>query len=452
MSRTPEEQIALDHVWVHAAQYAQLAQEDGLKVFERGEGCIIYDVRGRGYLDAFAGLCVVNVGHGRREIAEAMAEQAARLGYVSSFTQVSLPAARLAAKLASLTPPGLERVFFCAGGSEAVESAVKIARQYHVLNGDPHRNKIISRRESYHGATWATLSLGSRGRPFLNKFFGPLMANTPHAEQVYCYRCPLHLTYPECRVACVDTIEDVIRFEGPDTVAAVVAEPISMTSRIAIPPNEYWPRLREICDRHGVLLIADEVITGFGRTGRMFGLEHWGVAPDLMTIGKGFTSGYAPMAAVICQLKVAEAFAGDASKTLRHGFTFGGQAVAAAAALKAIEIIEREDLAGNSARMGARLLEGLRWLAGRHPVMGDVQGLGLLAAVELEKDRRSRQKITLDEARLLEKHLLDLGVITRVWDTLFFAPPLCISAEEVDRLVDLTGQALTRFEADLGLG
>jgi len=451
VNRTPEEQSALDHVWVHSAQYDDLAQDDGLKVFTHGQGCTLYDVRGRSFLDGLAGLCIVNAGHGRAEIGEAMAAQAARLAYVSSFNHVALPTVQLAEKLASLTPGHLDRVFFCSGGSEAIETALKIARQYHVLRGQPQRTKFIARIESYHGATYGAMSVSGRARPFLNRFFGPLTPETLHAPQPDCAHCPLKLTYPGCGVACVEAIEDIIRFEGAESIAAILAEPISFSAGIAVPPAEYWPRLREICDQHGILLIADEVITGFGRTGRWFGLDHWGVAPDLLTIAKGFSSGYAPIGACVVRRAVAEAFAGDGSRTIRHGYSYGGHAVSAAAALKNLEILEREDLPGNSARLGQRLLAGLQALA-HHPSVGHVRGLGLMCAVDLMADKTQGQRVTMAQAHILDGHLMRLGLITRCWDTLFFAPPLCVTADEIDHMLEITDQALYRFEDDLGLG
>lgn len=451
MKRTPVEQSALDHVWVHAMQYADLEQEDGLKVFVRGEGSTLYDARGRAFLDGMAGLCIVNVGHGRAEIAEAMAAQARQLAYVSSFNHVALPTVQLAEKLATLTPPGLDRVFFCSGGSEAVETALKMARQYHALNGEPQRQKFISRQESYHGATYGAMSVSGRGRPFLNRNFGPLLQGTHQGPQPFCFRCPLHLSYPACGVACADAVEDIIRYEGPETIAAIIAEPISFSAGIAVPPAEYWPKLRELCDRYGILLIADEVITGFGRTGRWFGLEHFAVTPDMITLAKGFSSGYAPLGACVVKRELAEAFVGHSDLTFRHGYSYGGHAVSAAAGLKNIEVLEREDLAGNAARMGARLGQGLANMA-RHPSVGDVRGIGLMWAVELVVDQRTRRKVTMDQAHVLDRHLMQLGLLTRCWDILYFAPPLCITPEEVDQMLAITDVALGRFEDDLGLG
>ncbi len=450
-ARRPEEQSALDHVWVHAMQYADLAQDDGLKVFVRGERSTLYDVRGRAFLDGMAGLCIVNAGHGRTEIAEAMAVQAAQLAYVSSFNHVTLPTVQLAAKLATLTPPGLDRVFFCSGGSEAVETALKIARQYHVLRGEPQRQKIISRQESYHGATYGAMSISGRGRPHLNRFFGPLMPGTHQGPQPYCFRCPLHLTYPSCGVACADALEDIVRYEGAETIAAVVAEPVSFSAGIAPPPLEYWPKLRAMCDRHGILLIADEVITGFGRTGRWFGIEHFGVVPDMLTLAKGFSSGYAPLGACVVRRELAEAFVGDSERTIRHGYSYGGHAVSAAAGLKNIEVLEREDLPGNAARLGERLLSGLKEMA-RHPSVGDVRGFGLMCAIELVVDKPSRQRITMDQAHVLDRYLVQLGILTRCWDILYYAPPLCITPDEVDRIIEATDLALGRFEDELGIG
>ena len=435
------------HVWMHGSSWRALARETDKRILVEGQGCIVKDVDGKEYIDALAGLWLVNVGHGRKEIAEAMAAQAGTLAYGSSMQTTTVPAIQLATLLADITPGDLSTVFFCSGGSEAVESAVKIARQYQHLAGHPKRLKIIGRRGSYHGATYGAMSV-SGTRQLSEPYHSPFMNGTMHVAPPYCYRCDYRHTYPSCDVYCVDAIEQLINYEGPQTVAAVIAEPVSASCGIVVPPPEYLPRLREICDRHGVLLIVDEVINGFGRTGKMFASEHWDLVGDIMTMAKGLSSGYAPIAATICRPKVAEVFTTEAGKKLSHLLTFGGQAVACAAALENIAIIQREGLVENSAAQGAYLLEQLQGLQAVHPTIGDVRGIGLLAAVELVQSREGKEKFQPDgeEVSTLNALLMEKGLLTRATHMIMLSPPLCISRAEVDRVVEIIDSTLTAFE------
>ena len=440
-----------EHVWLHASSWRSLMGEEGKRILVEGHGCMVKDIDGKEYIDGLAGLWLVNVGHGRTEIGAAMAAQAGRLAYASSTQATTVPAIQLGTLLSELTPGDLSTVFFCSGGSEAVESAIKIARQYHHATGSPKRFKIIGRRGSYHGATFGAMSV-SGTRQMTEPFFSPFMQGTMHVSPPYCYRCDYRHTYPACEVYCVDAIEQMIQFEGPETVAAVIAEPVSASGGIVIPPPEYLPRLRDICDRHGVLLIVDEVINGFGRTGKMFASEHWNLVGDIMTMAKGLSSGYAPIAAAICRPKVVEPFMQGSGKRLAHLLTFGGQAVACAAALANIDILQRENLVENAATMGAYLLEQLQELPGQHPTIGDVRGIGLLAAVELVKNRDSKEKFAMDseEVKTLNTLLADRGLLTRATHIIFLSPPLCISRAEVDRVVEIIDSSLTAFEQQYG--
>ena len=435
------------HVWMHGSSWRALARETDKRILVEGQGCIVKDVDGNEYIDALAGLWLVNVGHGRKEIAEAMAAQAGTLAYGSSMQTTTVPAIQLATLLSDITPGDLSTVFFCSGGSEAVESAVKIARQYQHLAGHPKRLKIIGRRGSYHGATYGAMSV-SGTRQLSEPYYSPFMSGTMHVAPPYCYRCDYRHTYPSCDVYCVEAIEQLINYEGAQTVAAVIAEPVSASCGIVVPPPEYLPRLREICDRHGVLLIVDEVINGFGRTGKMFASEHWGLVGDIMTIAKGLSSGYAPIAATICRPKVAEVFTTESGKKLSHLLTFGGQAVACAAALENIAIIQREGLVENSAVQGAYLLEQLQGLKASHPTIGDVRGIGLLAAVELVQSREGKEKFAPDgeEVSTLNTLLMERGLLTRATHMIMLSPPLCISRAEVDRVVEIIDSTLTAFE------
>lgn len=441
-----------EHVWLHGSSWRALAaSQDGKRILVEGHGCIVKDSEGKEYIDGLAGLWLVNVGHGRREIGEAMAAQAGTLAYASSVQATTVPAIQLATLLADITPGDLSTVFFCSGGSEAVESALKIAWQYQALSGFPKRRKIIGRRGSYHGSTFGAMSV-SGTRQTTEPYFSPLMYGTMHVAPPYCYRCDYRHTYPACDVYCVEAIEQMIMHEGPQTVAAVIAEPVSASGGIVIPPPEYLPRLRRICDRHGVLLIVDEVITGFGRTGAMFASEHWGLVGDIMTIAKGLSSGYAPIAATICRPNIAEVFATETGKKLAHLLTFGSQAVACAAALANIAILQREHLVEHAATMGAYLLEQLRGLQAQHPLIGDVRGIGLLAAVELVKDRPGNTPFAPESAEvaMLNALLLEKGLLTRATHIIMLSPPLCITRAEVDRIVEIIDSSLTTVEHHYG--
>jgi adenosylmethionine-8-amino-7-oxononanoate aminotransferase len=394
---------------------------------------------------------VVNAGHGRAEIAEAMAEQARKVAYVSSAAYTSVPAVQLAETLAAITPGDLSRVFFSSGGSEAVETALKIAKQVQVLRGFPKRYKVIARRGSYHGMTFGAMSLTTGNRTQQERFFGPLMDGVYHVPSPNRYRNDFGLEGEAGDIMCARWVEQEILFQGPETVAAVIGEPISSSNGVHIPSPTYWQLLREICTRHGVLLIMDEVITGFGRTGAWFATEHFGVVPDIMTLAKGLSSGYAPIAATIVRPEVFEVFTSE-KNTVSHLLTFGGQAVAAAAALKNIEIIARERLPERAAEHGPYLLGGLSSLKEQHPTVGDVRGLGLLCALELVKDKATKEKWARDSAFIRRMHNLvtERRMLTRVWELLHIAPPLIVTREEIDRIVAILDDSLTIAEREFG--
>jgi adenosylmethionine-8-amino-7-oxononanoate aminotransferase len=437
---------ALNHVWIHGAQYARLAEE-GVFIIDKGVGCTVWDIEGKSYFDALAGISVVNAGYGRQEIVDAYAEQAKRLAYVNGLVYSSTPTAMLGHKLAGLFPNGLSRIFFCSGGSEATESAMKIAKQYQVLRGESRRYKVIGRRGSYHGATYGSMSVSGNFRRLTHRYFDPLMPGALHVPGHYCYRCDYKMTYPECELRCAQAIEQEIHFQGEETVAAFIGEPVPAGPGALVPPPEYWPMVRKICDRYGVLLIADEVFVGFGRTGKMFSFEHWNLIPDIVTVAKAMSSGYAPIGAAIAKLKIAEAFVGPDEKALRHVFSFGGHPASCAAALKNIEILEREKLVENSRQMGDRLRDGLDSLH-NHPIVGEIRSLGLLAGIELVIDRKSKASISDEDAHLLTQYFKDEGVLTRVNTVLCLAPPLCITAEQVDWLVEVIDRVLRKFEKE----
>jgi adenosylmethionine-8-amino-7-oxononanoate aminotransferase len=437
-----------EHILMHGSPFHALAEDSGKKILVEGKGVMVKDIDGNEYIDALAGLWLVNVGHGRQEIGNAMARQAGTLAYASSTQATTIPAIQLAKRLAEITPGDQTTAFFCSGGSEAVESAIKIARQYHYHNGQPKRQKVIGRRGSYHGGTYAAMSV-SGTRQASDPYHSPFMPGVLHASPPNCYRCDFRATFPNCDLLCADQIGQMIEYENPETVAAVIAEPISASNGIVIPPDGYWTRLREICDMHGVMLITDEVINGFGRTGKMFASNHWDLVGDIMTMAKGLSSGYAPIGGVMCRPHVMQAFEGD--NKFSHLLTYGGHAVACAAALANLDIIEGEGLVDNSAKMGTRLLKGLEELRS-HPTVGDVRGLGLIAGVEIVKDKGTKEKFSEsgDEIKTLSDGLLSRNLLTRAASVISLSPPLCITEDEVDRIVEIADGAITDMEKKFG--
>jgi len=441
------DQLARDHVWAHNLPWVDVAENDGMTVFARGEGSKLWDIHGREYIDGISGLWVVNAGHGRAEIGEAMADQARKLAYVSAEAYTSEPTVHLAHKLAELTPGDLSRVYFCSGGSEAVETAIKIAKQVQAMRGFPRRYKVISRRGSYHGMTHGAMSLTAVRN---EAYFGPFMYGVSYAPHPNQYRSDFGLEGEAADVMAARFVEIEIESQGPETVAAVIGEPSSSAAGVHVPSPRYWQMLREICDRHGVRLIADEVINGFGRTGKMFATEHFGFVPDIMTIAKALTSGYAPMAAAIVRPDVFDVFTKQDMIGMGHLLTFGGHPVCAAAALKNLEIYDRENLVQAADEMGTylrSLLEELR----NHPTVAEVRGLGLLDAIQITPDKATKAKWAKDSkfAKRLTALLRERGFITRVTgEVVHFAPPLVVTREEIDTMVTIADECLTQAESE----
>jgi adenosylmethionine-8-amino-7-oxononanoate aminotransferase len=441
---------ASQHLWVQNKQRAKLEDPGELPVLDRGDGVYLWDVEGRRYIDGLAGLWVTAVGHGREELAEVAREQMANLAYASTFDFATPPAIALAEKIASIAPGDVNRVYFTNSGSESVEIALKLARQYHYNRGDKKRYKIISRVGSYHGQTFGALSVNAAGYA-RRAPFEPLLPGTLQVPGINCYRCPYEKTYPECNVFCARTIEERIKFESPETIAAIIAEPISIANANQVPPQEYWQTLRDICDRHGILLIADEVINGYGRTGKWFGIQHFNIVPDIMTTAKGISSGYIPIGAVLVRESVADAFLGGNDEAFMSGLTFGSHPVSTAVALRNLEIIERENLVDNAARIGDHLAVRLEALHAQHPTIAEVRGTGLLWGIEIVKNSQTREQFEpADEItpRLTMK-LRERGLLTRAGNMIFVAPPLIINREEADTVVDIIDDALTEFEGEL---
>lgn len=446
-TRHPLETQALDHLWLHSndLEWDELTQR-GLRVFVEGRGSTLIDVYGKEYIDGLAGLFVVAAGHGRAEIGEAMAEQAAKVAYTAASNAANPAAIALAEKISSLTPGDLDRVFLCSGGSEAVESAMKIAKQVQVMRGFGKRYKIIARRGSYHGTTFGAASLtGSASE----KYFGPFMAGVSKVPNPNHYRNDFGLEGEAGDIMCARFVEQEILTQGPENVAAVIGEPISAANGTHIPSPVYWQMLREICDRYGVLLIMDEVITGWGRTGKWFAAEHFGVVPDILTMAKGLSSGYAPVAAVAVRSSIFDDFR-PSGNALGHLITFGGHAVAAAAALKNIEILERENLVERSAEMGTYLFELAQQLRS-HPTVGDVRGgKGLLCAIDFVKDKSTRETWGTSHPFIKRMALRtqEEGLVTRVWDVLHLAPPFVLTRGEAARAIEIVDRCLTEAEEE----
>ncbi|HJM89745.1 MAG TPA: aspartate aminotransferase family protein [Dehalococcoidia bacterium] len=443
----------LEHLWVHTSQYNELAKDDGMIVVESGEGIYLTDIKGRKFIDAMSGLWVVAVGHGRTELGEVAKRQMETLSYANSFAYASEPAIDLATKLASITPETINKIHFINSGSEAVETAIRMAKQYHYNRGERRRTKVIARVGSYHGTTAMALSVN--GSAAINKKpFEPLVPGVVHVENVNCAKCPFEKTYPDCEVFCARHVEDVIKFHDPETIAAFIAEPISTSNGNWVPADEYWTTLRETLDRHGILLIADEVINGFGRTGEWFGIQHFPIEPDIMTVAKGLTSGYAPLSAAMAAQHVADAFVGERKDALAGGITWGAHPVACAVALANVEIIERERLVENAARVGDHLATQLQELKSRHRVIADTRGIGLMHSIELKKDPEAGIDFTPDDglSDLMPKLLKDQGLLMRSGASISVAPPLVINREEVDAIVDGIDVAVGNLERELGLG
>ena len=434
-------QQAADHFWPHNNPAGNM-DEDGIKLVQSGKGVWVEDVEGEQWFDTMAGMWLKNIGHGRKEVADAVYNQMLDISYTPGGT-VSPATAELSGRIASLAPDKEARTYFVSGGSEAVETAIKMAKQYHKNNGEPTRWKVISRRGSYHGATHACMSLGGGGvsAPI---HFGPLMPGNIHIANPDSYR------NSGGDLQSAKELEIAIQHEGPSTVAAFIGEPISAAAGIHIPHPEYWPTIREICDKYGVIMICDEVITGFGRTGKMFATEQWGIKPDIFTVAKALTSGYIPIGAAIASKKVSEAFMGDDSQ-FRHLITFGGNPVACAAALANLDIMEGEGMVENSAEMGTYMYEQLQTLY-EHPIVGDVRGgMGLLCAVELVKDRDTKESFPA-EAKLADKIaplMNEHNLLGRPGNAIYLAPPLCITKDEVDHVVSQVDSVITKLEAQL---
>jgi hypothetical protein len=413
-------------------------------VISHGEGIWLFDTEGRRYLDASGGAVVVNVGHGIADIASAIHAQAARTAHVHPTMFTSQAVEDLARRLAEYLPLPDARLFFLASGAEAVEAAIKFARQVQIARGHPGRYKVIGRWGSYHGASLGALAV--MGKPSMRSTYEPMFVDMPHIDPPYCYRCPFGLTYPACGVRCAHALEDEIKRQGPESVSAFIAEPISgATLGAVIPPAEYWPIVRDICDRYGILLIADEVMTGMGRTGRWFAVQEWDVIPDMVTLGKGVSGGYLPLSALAAPGDLVDQV-NERLGDFNHGGTFSHHAVSAAAGLATLDTIEARDLVEHSARLGRLLGEKLHAALDGHPHVGDIRGRGLMWGIELVASRADKQPFPPGRkiAAKLADHAFAQGMIVYAmsgcvdgWagDHVMVAPPLIVTEDEIDEIV-----------------
>ena len=418
----------------------------------KAEGVWIYDETGKKYLDACGGPICVNVGHGRAEIAEAMSLQAKELAYVHGTMFTSDPVETLASRLAAHSPEGINRFYFCSSGCEAIETAIKLARQIHIANGELDRYRIISRWNAYHGATLGALS--ATGKTSMREPFLPLLAPSIHIPPPYCLRCHFGLSYPGCGTRCAHALDEAIWNEGRKTISAFLAETVlGSTIGAVVPPPEYYAIVRDICNHHGILLILDEVMCGMGRTGKWFGLDHYGITPDMITLGKGLNGGYAALSAIGCKKTHIDVLRENPGNFI-HGHTFSHHAVAAAAALAVVNLLENEKLVEQAESRGHYLEQCLMPLSD-HPHVGQIRGIGLMWAIEVVRDKKSlepypsKDKIT---ERLAEQ-LMDMGILIYKCtgfsngdgDAIMLGPPFIISESEIDFSVHAIQQVLNQL-------
>lgn len=422
-----------------------------LLTIERGEGIYVWDSEGRRYIDGSSGPICVNIGHGVREVADAAARQMEKISYAHSWHFTTQSVLGFAERLAQFAPPSLKRVFLCSGGSEATEAAAKLSRQYHIERGDDTRYKIIARWQSYHGNTLGALSMSgniSRRRKYV-----PMLIDFPHIPPAYCYRCPFGKTRDACDLECARALDAEIKATGPRYVSAFIAEPVVGATLGTVPaPEGYFQMISETCDRHGVLFIADEVMTGVGRTGKNWGIDHWGVESDIIATAKGLAGGYIPLGACIASNEVFEAFEGP----FAHGHTYGSHPVACAVGSAVLDYVKKHRLVKRSAELGEYLHKELRDLSD-HRTVGDIRGMGLFAGVEFVKDKEAKEPFPPEvgfSRRILERCinnglLVYPGVASADGfrgDHIQVAPPLVVTRDQIDEMVRLLDKSIREAE------
>ena len=441
--RSSLQDLARRHLWMHFTRMSAYKDHE-MPIIVRGEGCYVYDEHGNRYLDGLSALFCVNIGHGRADVAQAGADQAKELGFFTNWSYAHPRAIELAARVAELAPGDLNRVFFTSGGSEAVESAIKLSRQYHKLTGSPLKTKIVARDIAYHGTSLGALA--ATGITSLREPFEPLTPGGVHVPNTNTFRMPHGFTAADFAEAVAQKIE----FEGPDTVAAVIMEPVQNAGGCFTPPEGYWQRVREICDRYNVLLISDEVICAWGRLGEWFGAQRYDYLPDIITTAKGLTSAYAPMGAMIASDRVAEPFM-DGTNSFTHGFTFAGHPICAAVALANLDVMEREGIIENvrtNEDAFQDMLESLRDI----PIVGDVRGAGYFRAIELVKDQDTDEQWSDEESETLLRGFLSgelyrRGLICRADDrgdpVIQLSPPLIAGPKQFEEIEAVLRPVLT---------
>jgi adenosylmethionine-8-amino-7-oxononanoate aminotransferase len=440
-SQTTEEQF-LRHIFVRD-QMAEWSKSP--LVMARADGVFYWDVHDKRYLDALSGIYVVSVGHNNRRVIEALRAQLDTLCFSPAMHGTNPVAVRLANLLAELAPGDLSAVKFQCGGSEVTEAAIKLARQYARLTGKPGKYKVISRYLAWHGSTLGSLSAsGLKSRKTVNE---PLAPGFLHVFPPTCYRCPFGKSYPSCEITCATLVEQVVEMEDPDTVAAIMVEPIGHTGGIIDPPPEYLPILRDICDRHDILLIFDEIITGIGRTGNLFAAETFGVTPDVICTAKGLSGGYAPLSAMICTKRIADTFWGPIATNpgFVEGHTFEGNPLSCAVGIAVLQEILERDLVANARRQGERLRAGFERLAKKHGIIGDIRGKGLLQGVEFVQDWATKKPFPPEVGIgvRIGRRALANGLLCRFdpnW--LAFGPPLVVTAEQLDEMLDVLDRSM----------
>jgi len=427
------------HFWHPMSHPNEVARKQPIRIV-RGDGCHVYDDAGTRLLDGVAGLWNVNVGHNRAEMKAAIMAQLEELEYFQLFDGATHPRAEeLSRELLQMTgAEGMTRFIYSSGGSDAVETALKIARQYWKVSGEPDRVKFISLKQGYHGTHLGGASVN--GNTVFRRQYEPLLPGCFHVETPWLYRNTLSLHDALPIYICARLLEREIEFQGPDTVAAFIAEPVQGAGGVIVPPATYWPEVRKICDRHGVLLISDEIVTGFGRTGSMFGCRAWGVKPDIMCFAKGISSGYIPLGCTAVNERIETAFAANQNLmgAIMHGYTYAGHPVACAAALANLRIVREEKLPDNAAEQGEYLLSQLKRFEKLYPVVGEVRGKGLMIALDLVKDRNTREPIDPQGgyANSLAAATRAAGALVRpVGTKIILSPPLILQREHVDALV-----------------
>jgi adenosylmethionine-8-amino-7-oxononanoate aminotransferase len=428
------------HVWLDFQQMSDFEREP--LVVTGGKGIRVWTDDGRQLIDAIGGAMVSTLGYGDEDIRQAMHAAVEAQDFWPVLHSTTPAALRLAHKLAEILPGSLNTAFLLCGGSEATETAMKMARQFHRNRGEAGRFKVISRYWSYHGATLAALAASGVAD---RRKFEPLPQGFLHVQPPYCYRCPWGKEPRSCSLECVQAAEDVIRYEGRETISSAIVDPIMAAAGVLVPPKGYYQRLKRICDQSGALLIFDEVLTGFGRTGHLFAADYYEVVPDLICLGKGMSSGYAPVAAVVAQDRVVEEFRGEASRTFLHGHTYGGYPLGCETALAVIEKLLGREIVQMAAKSGEYLKERLEHLAARHPEIGDVRGIGMLWGVEFVADRTTRQPFPARKsfAPLVRNKALGQGLITRgSTNVLILAPALTASRDDLDEILDILDRAI----------